>query len=171
VRRITDKSLGTFFADEVAAPLGLSAWIGLPEEQEENVARIEHAPFNIEELSAGMIEATGLDADTVAAWIGTMFAPDSAAARAAALGGAFDPSSDHFSTRAYRAAEFPCCNMLTDARSVARMYAATVSEVDLTPGNWSICCESHDRPNGQGGGSREGQEAYAGAGGSEASGG
>ena len=130
VRRITDRSLGTFFADEVAAPLGLSAWIGLPEEQEEKVARIEHAPFNIEELSAGMIEATGLDADTVAAWIGTMFAPDSAAARAAALGGAFDPSSDHFSTRAYRAAEFPCCNMFTDARSVARMYAATVSEVD-----------------------------------------
>ena len=38
VRRITGKSLGTFFADEVAAPLGLSAWIGLPEEQEGRVA-------------------------------------------------------------------------------------------------------------------------------------
>ncbi len=35
VRRITGKSLGRFFADEVAAPLGLHAWIGLPEEQEE----------------------------------------------------------------------------------------------------------------------------------------
>ncbi|MFQ6332104.1 serine hydrolase [Nocardia sp. CWNU-33] len=32
VRRISGKSLGTFFADEVAAPLGPSAWIGLPEE-------------------------------------------------------------------------------------------------------------------------------------------
>ena len=38
VRRITGKSLGTFFAEEVAAPLGLSAWIGLPEEQEGRVA-------------------------------------------------------------------------------------------------------------------------------------
>ena len=77
-----------------------------------------------------MIEATGLDADTVAAWIGTMFDPESAAARAAALGGAFDPTSDIFNTRAYRAAEFPAANMVTDARSLARMYAATVSEVD-----------------------------------------
>ena len=39
VRRITGKTLGTFFADEVAAPLGLSAWIGLPAEQEERVTR------------------------------------------------------------------------------------------------------------------------------------
>ena len=32
VRRITGRSLGTFFAEEIARPLGLSAWIGLPEE-------------------------------------------------------------------------------------------------------------------------------------------
>ena len=44
VRRITGKSLGTFFADEVAAPLGLSAWIGLPEEHQERVARIDVRP-------------------------------------------------------------------------------------------------------------------------------
>jgi CubicO group peptidase (beta-lactamase class C family) len=130
VRRITGKSLGTFFADEVAGPLGLSAWIGLPEDQEERVARITYAPFSAEELSAGMIEATGLDADTVAAWIGTMFAPDSAAARAASLGGAFDPSGDYMNGRAFLAAEFPAANIVTDARSLARMYAATVSEVE-----------------------------------------
>lgn len=39
VRRISGKSLGTFFADEVAGPLKLNAWIGLPEEQESKVAR------------------------------------------------------------------------------------------------------------------------------------
>ena len=33
-------------------------------------------------------------------------------------------------TRAWRAAEFPAANMFADARSLARMYAATVSEVD-----------------------------------------
>ena len=32
VRRITGRSLGTFFADEVARPLGLEFFIGLPEE-------------------------------------------------------------------------------------------------------------------------------------------
>jgi CubicO group peptidase (beta-lactamase class C family) len=130
VRRITGKSLGTFFADEVAAPLGLSAWIGLPEEQEGRVARLEYAaPFTMEEFTAGMIETTGLDEATVIAWVNAVWGPDSVQARAGVLGGAF---TDHscFSTRAYRASEFPFGNMFTDARSLARMYAATVSEVD-----------------------------------------
>jgi CubicO group peptidase (beta-lactamase class C family) len=136
VRRISGKSLGTFFADEVVAPLGLRAWIGLPEEQERRVARIEHAPFTMEEVTDGMIEATGLDADTVTAWMSAVWGPGSVQARAAELGGAFT-GSDYMNTRAFRAAEFPFGNMFTDARSLARMYAATVSEVDgvrlLTP--------------------------------------
>ena len=130
VRRISGKSLGSFFADEVAAPLGLNAWIGLPAEQEERVTRIAYAPFSLEELTAGLIEATGLDAETVTAWIAALYTPDSVAARAGELGGAFDPTSDVFNTPAYREAEFPASNMVADARSVARMYAATVSEVD-----------------------------------------
>src|SRR4051812_19871336 len=130
VRRITGKSLGTFFADEVAAPLGLSAWIGLPEEQEGQVARIEYAaPFTMEEFTAGMIETTGLDESTVIAWVNAVWGPDSVQARAGTLGGAFTDHSS-FSTRAYRASEFPFGNMFADARSLARMYAATVSEVD-----------------------------------------
>jgi len=40
VRRVSGKSLGTFFRDEVAGPLGLDFWIGLPEEQEERVAPV-----------------------------------------------------------------------------------------------------------------------------------
>jgi CubicO group peptidase (beta-lactamase class C family) len=94
VRRITGKSLGTFFADEVAAPLGLRAWIGLPEAQRQRVARVTYAPFSLEELTAGLIEATGLDADTVTAWIHSLYAPGSVAARAGELGGAFDVTSD-----------------------------------------------------------------------------
>ncbi len=130
VRRITGKSLGTFFADEVVAPLGLSSWIGLPKEQHQRVARITYAPFNLEELTDGLIEATGLDADTVTAWIQSLYAPGSVAARAGELGGAFDVTSDMPNDRAFLAAEFPAANMVTDARSLARMYASTVSEVD-----------------------------------------
>ncbi|WP_327590466.1 beta-lactamase family protein [Nonomuraea sp. NBC_00507] len=131
VRRITGKSLGTFFAEEVAAPLGLSAWIGLPEKEETRVARIHYAaPFSLEELKAGLIAITGLDADTVTAWVNAVWAPGSVQARAGELGGALDNTSDYPSTRAWRAAEFPAANMLADARSVARMYAATVSDVD-----------------------------------------
>ncbi|WP_433579679.1 serine hydrolase domain-containing protein [Nocardia brasiliensis] len=135
VRRISGKSLGTFFADEVAAPLGLSAWIGLPEEHEHRIARIDYAdPFSVEELTAGMIKSTGLDADTVTAWMNAGFGPDAVSLRAGSLGGALDnmadPATAYYTTRAWRAAEFPAANMIADARSVARMYAATVSEVD-----------------------------------------
>jgi CubicO group peptidase (beta-lactamase class C family) len=38
LRRVTGHSLGTFFRTEVAEPLGLDFWIGLPEEQEPRVA-------------------------------------------------------------------------------------------------------------------------------------
>ena len=38
IRRVSGKSLGTFFRDEVATPLGLDFWIGLPEEEEPRVA-------------------------------------------------------------------------------------------------------------------------------------
>src|SRR5262249_23135827 len=126
VRRITGKSLGTFFADEVVAPLGLSSWIGLPEEQVDRVARVTYAPFTLEELTSVLIEATGLEPDTVTAWMQALYAPGSAAARAGELGGAFDPTSDMVNNPAFLAAEFPAANMVTDARSVARMYAATV---------------------------------------------
>ncbi len=78
-----------------------------------------------------MIETTGLDADTVTAWINAVWGEGSVQARAGALGGAFDHAKvDYANLRAYRAAEIPAANMLTDARSVARMYAATVSDVD-----------------------------------------
>ncbi|GAB3739490.1 serine hydrolase domain-containing protein [Microlunatus parietis] len=130
VRRITGRSLGTFFADEVAGPLELNSWIGLPEAQEPQVATIEYAkPFTLEEMTEGMIATMGLDAETVNRWIQAVWGEDSVQAKAGVLGGALADQS-HFTTRAYRAAEFPAANLHTDARSVARMYAATVSDVD-----------------------------------------
>jgi len=40
IRRIDGRTLGRFFAEEIAGPLGLNAWIGLPEEQEHRVGKI-----------------------------------------------------------------------------------------------------------------------------------
>ena len=45
VRRITKKSLGTFFRDEIAGPLGLEFWIGFPESEEPRVAGLLGAPL------------------------------------------------------------------------------------------------------------------------------
>ena len=38
VRRVDGRTLGQFFRDEIAAPLGLEYWIGLPDEQVARVA-------------------------------------------------------------------------------------------------------------------------------------
>src|SRR6266511_4219915 len=38
IRRVSGRTFGTYFRDEVAGPLGLDFWIGLPEEHEERVA-------------------------------------------------------------------------------------------------------------------------------------
>ncbi|MGA6162570.1 serine hydrolase domain-containing protein [Amycolatopsis magusensis] len=147
VRRITGKSLGRFFADEVARPLGLSAWIGLPEKHEERVAGIHNAaPFSVEELLAGLIKVTGLDKDTVTAWVTALYSPGSVAIRAGELGGALT-GPDYHTTRAWRAAEFPAANMVADAHSIARMYAATVSNVHgvrlLNPATVEAATEIH----------------------------
>ena len=42
VRRVSGKSLGTFFREEIARPLGIEFWIGLPEELESRVAPNVH---------------------------------------------------------------------------------------------------------------------------------
>ena len=47
------------------------------------MAPIEYAaPFTMEEMTAGMIETTGLDRDTVIAWMNAVWGPDSVQARA-----------------------------------------------------------------------------------------
>ena len=38
IRRVDGRRLGQFFAEEIAAPLGLEFWIGLPESEESRVA-------------------------------------------------------------------------------------------------------------------------------------
>jgi CubicO group peptidase (beta-lactamase class C family) len=43
VRRVDGRSIGRFFADEVARPLGLELWIGLPESEEQRVVSLERA--------------------------------------------------------------------------------------------------------------------------------
>lgn len=41
IRRIDGRTLGRFFDEEIARPLGLDAWIGLPDQMEPRVGRIQ----------------------------------------------------------------------------------------------------------------------------------
>ena len=125
VRRVSGKSLGTFFADEVAKPLGLDFWIGLPASEEPRVAPLVPLPPPPPEMEAMVAQFMG---------------PDTLMGRALSLEGALAVAGGGdmiFNTQAMHAAEIPAANGITNAVSLSRMYAACVSEVDgirlLTP--------------------------------------
>lgn len=53
VRAMTSKPLGEVWHKEIAAPLGLDAWIGLPEEQHHRVARLYPGKQDKSDLESG----------------------------------------------------------------------------------------------------------------------
>jgi len=119
VRRVDGRTLGQYFAEDVAAPLGLEFWIGLPASEEIRVSTLESAPPPTDpEAFALMMQVMG---------------PGTMGFKALTMNGsliALDPRQNHFNTRAVHATEMPAANGITTARSLARMYAATIGEVD-----------------------------------------
>jgi CubicO group peptidase (beta-lactamase class C family) len=136
VRRVAGKTLGRFFADEVAAPLKLSAWIGLPEKEEPRVAHlaVDQTPIDLDAIVDAMLaqvpESVAVP-DGVRAALKEMLSKPDAGIR---LGGAFPQGlvteEGGHNTRLVRASEHPGSGMVSDARSLARMYAATIGQVD-----------------------------------------
>jgi CubicO group peptidase (beta-lactamase class C family) len=90
VRRASGRSLGTYFREEIAEPLGIDFWIGLPEELEPRVAPI--APYvrskgePLNEFALTLLnDPASIPALAIA---NTMsFRPNSRAAHAAEIGG------------------------------------------------------------------------------------
>jgi len=148
VRRITGKSLGAFFAEEVAGPLGLEFWIGLPDEQQARVAPLTNRGRQRNGrgdvgAAAAQDAAPGLEAEQPEPSAGgkptpglielveQLLGPDSVMIRA--LGGttALPFAGDGaFNRPEVRAAELPGANGVANARSMARMYAATIGGID-----------------------------------------
>lgn len=116
VRRISGKSLGTFFADEVAKPLGLDFWVGLPESQESRMV-----PMIGIDLADGDIDEQALT-EKRRQLLEAARDEDSYLSRPTTTG----PLD--MNTRAFHAAEMPAANGITDARSLARMYASLVGD-------------------------------------------
>lgn len=121
IRRVSGRSVGTYFREEVATPLGLDFWIGLPESEERRVAPL------VGSFAVGAERASNPE---VHALIERFVGPDSVLGKALrAPGGAFR-DADVWNSRALHAAEIPAAGGIGDARSIARMYGACVSEVD-----------------------------------------
>jgi CubicO group peptidase (beta-lactamase class C family) len=108
VRRVSGKSLGTFFRDEIASPLGLDFWIGLPEEMEPRVAPIVAHVYKAADAVTPFMRDLATNKESIPA----LFYFNNGAWRS---GGA--------NTRAGHAAEIGAANGITNARGLAGMYA------------------------------------------------
>jgi CubicO group peptidase (beta-lactamase class C family) len=107
IRRIDGRSAGRFFAEEVAGPLDLELWIGLPPELEPRVARLERAEgyapvFLGDDPSLLQVQYGGLQDEFV------------------------------WNEPAFHQAEIPAANAIGTARSIAKLYASlSDAEVEL----------------------------------------
>jgi CubicO group peptidase (beta-lactamase class C family) len=108
VRRASGKSLGAFFRDEVARPLGIDFWIGTPEEIEPRIAPVMPFPVKAEDARTPFL----IDLKSDKKSIPFLFYMNTGAWRA---GGA--------NSRAGHAAEIGAANGITNARGLAGMYA------------------------------------------------
>jgi len=122
VRRITGRSLGRFFADEVAAPLSLQTWIGLPEPLEPRVAKLILLSIGGTPDSSALASLPEDARKAVMAFLD----PNSLTQRALSV---TEPALN-YNSREVHAAEIPAANGITTARSVAKMYAALIGEVE-----------------------------------------
>ena len=99
VRRITGKSLGTFFREEVAGPLDADFWIGLPASEDHRVADLIPPPpggaigdMELDEIGKITLNNPGVDVSETR-------------------------------KRAWRGAEIPAAGGTGNARSIARIHA------------------------------------------------
>jgi CubicO group peptidase (beta-lactamase class C family) len=115
VRRVSGKSLGTFFREGVVEPLGLDFWMGLPEAHENRVAPIIPAdPPDPNGPISPMMMAIAMDQTSLQAL--QLFN----------TGGYMLPGPDGvfgFNTRAAHVAVFGSVGSMTNARGLAGMYA------------------------------------------------
>lgn len=119
VSRVTGRSAGRWVAEEIARPLGLDFWLGLPADEAHRVGRI--GPVQEPPPVGGALRLRAKRSVTAA-----YDDPDSLTRRAF---GVIAPLPDE-NAPAYRAAELPASGGIATARALARCYAAMIGPVD-----------------------------------------
>jgi len=116
VRRVTGRSFGRYFADEIAEPLGLELWVGLPESLEPRVAALIPAP---EPADPAVREA-----------IARFMGPETLLGKVLRGPSNLFAYDERWNRREFHAAEMPSSNGIGTARSLARFYGALAGNVD-----------------------------------------
>jgi CubicO group peptidase (beta-lactamase class C family) len=102
VRRVSGRSVGTFFTEEVAGPLGADFHFSLPASEDDRVADLVPPDFE------AMLAAAAGDMESIAV--------------RSVLSCPLDATEPR--TRAWRAAEIPAAGGIGNARSIARVHSA-----------------------------------------------
>ncbi|MCX4856604.1 serine hydrolase domain-containing protein [Streptomyces canus] len=123
IRRVSGRSPGHFFADEIAGPLGLDFFVGLPTRERDRVSQMVYQAPKVDLTTVPSEDLPEDLRELVVAWRD----PNSLSNRAFAV---TDPTEIDFNSPEVQAAELPSSNGVGTARSLARMYAAVIGEVD-----------------------------------------
>ncbi|MFM8870810.1 MAG: serine hydrolase domain-containing protein [Actinomycetota bacterium] len=121
IRRVDGRSPGRFVQEEIAGPLGVEMYIGLPAEHEPRVSDVTTQRSTKKESKVD---------PKIAAMIEKFMGPGTPAHDALSLGGVFGDGA--FNQPRVRAAEIPAANGISNARSLATIYAATMQEINGT---------------------------------------
>ncbi len=112
VRRVSGRSVGAMLDEEVAGPLGLDLWVGLPPEREAGVARLAPGRFDLSGMTPGdpglIFAAAIMDIESLTF---KAFANPP---------GQFDVES--FNAPELHQAEWPAANGIATARALATFY-------------------------------------------------
>lgn len=122
IRRITGKSVGQFVAEELTAPLGLDLWIGLPDDKQALVAPLTNRGPSSDSALPG-------DRD-LASLITEFLGADALLLKALDGVDGLLTQEGMFNRPEVRAAEMPAANGVSNARSLAKLYAAVIGEVE-----------------------------------------
>jgi len=118
VRRVDGRSVGTMLAEEVARPLDLDLWIGLPPEREASVARLAPGRFDLAGMAPGdpglVFAAAIMDIDSLTFQ-------------------AFANPPDQFDVESFNApelhrAEWPAANGIATARALSQFYGELAAD-------------------------------------------
>ncbi len=119
VRRVSGKTVGEFVQAEIAGPLLLDLWVGLPADQEHRVAPHIVPAAQLNEVQARAL-FSGLGLDMNSRSVRAAFNMFTTGAEGLHL----------INTREAHAAQLPFGNGIANARALAKMYAACVGEID-----------------------------------------
>jgi len=109
IRRVIGASIGQYVAREIAGPLKADLFIGLPEAMEARVAPIQLPEVDPRQLR---LPDSGLYAARALNWISPPLRPTDV------------------NRPEVQAAELPAANGMANARSLAKMFAATIGPID-----------------------------------------